>query len=72
MSDSDSSCEIVRLSSNPYPAPKEWDVSPESMEFELKIRRSNGKLCKFVYTLKEGVPLPYAPDMPGLPGLIIT
>ena len=44
----------------------EWDSCPETTEFTLKLKKSDNKYAKFAYTLKEGVPLPYKPDIPGL------
>lgn len=63
MFDSSSSCELVKLKSNPLPV--EWIACPATKDFKLKIKREIGKSSKFVYTLREGVPLPYNPVIEG-------
>ena len=64
-SSSSSNCMIQRLSSLPR-RPSEWDFCPEETEFVFKVKNENGKNRKIAYTLKEGVPLPYKPALPGL------
>ena len=71
MSDS-SSCELVRISSNPMPV--QWEACPATTEFKLKMRKAPDKASKmvvYVYTLKEGTPLPYKPSIPTAPGWLI-
>lgn len=60
MSDISSSCELVRMNS----LPKGWDYCPKETEFVLKIKVNN-KSQKLQYKLREGVPLPYKPKLPG-------
>ena len=62
-SDSDSSSGLVRLSSNPLPV--EWEFCPRDIEFQLKIKKDDGKRARFAYTLRQGVSLPYSPDRIG-------
>ena len=62
--DSDSSCELIRTVSNPA----EWEFSPNNVDFQLKIKKDNGKSFKILYTLKKGVGLPYTPVLADLPG----
>ena len=57
MSGDSSSCELVRIHSNPRPV--EWEACPDNKDFILKIEKGSGKAVKMVYTLKEGTPLPY-------------
>ena len=63
MFDFSSSCELRKLKSNPLSV--EWTACPATQDFKLKIKRENGKSSKFVYTLKEGVSLPYKPAIEG-------
>ena len=65
MFDDSSSCELVRLNSNPLPS-KEWEYCPENKEFLMKVRNRKNKLKTMVYTLKEGSPLPYKPNIEGI------
>ena len=58
--DSDSSCELVRVNSNPIPI--EHQTCPKNTDFNLRLVE-NGKTLKFCYTLKEGVKLPYFPKL---------
>ena len=56
MSDS-SSCELVRISSNPMPV--QWEACPATTEFKLKMRKAPDKASKMVvygYTLKPSIP----------------
>lgn len=62
--DSDSSCEVVRMNSQPSPAC--WEACPENTEFRLKISKKGEKSLMIVYTLKEGTPLPYDPKLEGM------
>ena len=70
MSDS-SSCELVRINSNPVPV--EWEACPATTQFKLKIRKASEKPTKmvYVYNLKEGTPLPYKPSISTAPGWLI-
>ena len=64
MADDSASCELIRLHSNPMP--KEWDACPETTDFKMKVRNQFGKFATFMYTVKEGIPLPYNPQFAGL------
>ena len=69
MSESSSSCELVRLHSNPLSV--EWEACPETTDFKLRIKKNDGKSSKLLYTLKEGAPLPYKPVINSYPGLFL-
>ena len=59
MEDDSDSCGMM-LSSQP----KSWDFCPESTIFRIKIIKEDNDIVKFMYNLREGVPLPYNPDIP--------
>ena len=58
MSDSDSECELLRVSSS-----KGHKVAPCDSEYKIKIRPNQKKKCRLLYTLKKGQSLPYCPDL---------
>ena len=60
MFDDSNSCDMVMLNSQP----QSWDFCPETTIFRLKIVEEDQNIVKFMYSLKEGVPLPYNPDIP--------
>jgi hypothetical protein len=60
MSESDSSSDLERVYSNPLPV--EHKTSPREIDFPLRLR-VDGKVIKLLFTLKEGVMLPYTPDI---------
>ena len=62
MSDSDSSSDLERVYSNPLPVPVEHKTSPKEIDFPLRLI-VGGKVVKLLFTLKEGVKLPYTPDI---------
>ena len=62
--DSDSSCEEVRM--NSQPRQECWEACPRNTEFRLKISKKGERSLIIVYTLKEGTPLPYDPKLEGM------
>ena len=58
MSESDSECELVRVTSS-----KGHKVAPFDGDYKIKIRPNQNKKCRLLYTLKKGQSLPYCPDL---------
>lgn len=61
---SDSDCELVRVYSTPR-GPTEHESVPYDMEYKMKIRKEDGKKVGLIYSLKEGVKLPYSSIISG-------
>ena len=62
-SDSDDSTPIKRVSS--VSKVPEWDHVPSDIDIYFKIRQPGKKSEKMLYTLKEGIMLPYFPNIEG-------
>ena len=60
MSDSDSDFEMVRVKS--FQGHK---FAPSDTDFSIKIKPKKGRKIGFMYTLKNGQTLPYAPNIEG-------
>ena len=63
-SDSNSNSVPQRVNSSPL-RPIEWEYCPATTDFILKLKTDN-KTSKLCYTLKEGKPLPYKPNITGI------
>ena len=62
---SESSCDSVKVSSQPHSKIVEYDYCPKDTEFRLRLRIL-GKIMKLSFTLKEGIELPYTPTLKNL------
>ena len=62
-SDSDDSAPLERVSSITHP--KEYDLVPDDIDYKLKVKQKGQKSRRFIYTLKQGVALPYTTSIEG-------